>query len=140
MNYPVAQYLPKYPAGHLSKILMKMFRRQKLGLKLTNILKDILNELEDSKASDIVSINISKKTSLADYLVFATGTSNRHINSISQSVHKKLKKLNIKTPSIEGSNDSGWVVIDSGDVIVHLFKDEIRKFYNLENMWSTEIE
>ena len=50
------------------------------------------------------------------------------------------KKLNIKTPSIEGSNDSGWVVIDSGDVIVHLFKDEIRKFYNLENMWSTEIE
>ena len=130
----------KYPAGHLSKILMKMFRRQKLGLKLTSILKDILNELEDSKASDIVSINISKKTSLADYLVFATGTSNRHINSISQSVNKKLKKLNIKNPSIEGSNDSGWVVIDSGDVIVHLFKDEIRKFYNLENMWSTEIE
>ena len=140
MNYPVAQYLPKYPAGHLLKILMKMFRRQKLGLKLTSILKDILNELEDSKASDIVSINISKKTSLADYLVFATGTSNRHINSISQSVNKKLKKLNIKNPSIEGSNDSGWVVIDSGDVIVHLFKDEIRKFYNLENMWSTEIE
>ena len=140
MNYPVVQYLPKYPAGHLSKILMKMFRRQKLGLKLTSILKDILNELEDSKASDIVSINISKKTSLADYLVFATGTSNRHINSISQSVNKKLKKLNIKNPSIEGSNDSGWVVIDSGDVIVHLFKDEIRKFYNLENMWSTEIE
>ena len=140
MNYPVAQYLPKYPAGHLSKILMKMFRRQKLGLKLTSILKDILNELEDSKASDIVSINISTKTSLADYLVFATGTSNRHINSISQSVNKKLKKLNIKNPSIEGSNDSGWVVIDSGDVIVHLFKDEIRKFYNLENMWSTEIE
>ena len=140
MNYPVAQYLAKYPAGHLSKILMKMFRRQKLGLKLTSILKDILNELEDSKASDIVSINISKKTSLADYLVFATGTSNRHINSISQSVNKKLKKLNIKNPSIEGSNDSGWVVIDSGDVIVHLFKDEIRKFYNLENMWSTEIE
>ena len=119
---------------------MKMFRRQKLGLKLPSILKDILNELEDSKASDIVSINISKKTSLADYLVFATGTSNRHINSISQSVNKKLKKLNIKNPSIEGSNDSGWVVIDSGDVIVHLFKDEIRKFYNLENMWSTEIE
>ena len=140
MYYTVAQYLPKYPAGHLSKILMKMFRRQKLGLKLTSILKDILNELEDSKASDIVSINISKKTSLADYLVFATGTSNRHINSISQSVNKKLKKLNIKNPSIEGSNDSGWVVIDSGDVIVHLFKDEIRKFYNLENMWSTEIE
>ena len=140
MNYLEAQYLAKYPAGHLSKILMKMFRRQKLGLKLTSILKDILNELEDSKASDIVSINISKKTSLADYLVFATGTSNRHINSISQSVNKKLKKLNIKNPSIEGSNDSGWVVIDSGDVIVHLFKDEIRKFYNLENMWSTEIE
>ena len=140
MIYQRAQYLEKFPAGHLFKILMKMYLRQKLGLKLTNILKDILNELEDSKATDIVSINISKKTSLADYLVFATGTSNRHINSISQSVNKKLKKLNIKNPSIEGDNDSGWVVIDSGDVILHLFKDEIRKFYNLENMWSSEIE
>ena len=107
---------------------------------MTQILKKILSNLEDNKALDIVSIDISKKTSLADHLVFATGTSNRHINAISQSVHKMLKSLNITLPSIEGNQDSGWIVIDSGDVIIHLFKDEIRKFYNLENMWSAEIE
>ena len=107
---------------------------------MINILKEIVEELEDSKATDIVSIDISKKTSLADHLVFATGTSNRHVNSISQSVHKKLKNLDIVTPSIEGNQDSGWIVIDSGDVIIHLFKEEIRQFYNLENMWSAEIE
>ena len=107
---------------------------------MTQILKKILSDLEDNKALDIVSIDISKKTSLADHLVFATGTSNRHINAISQSVHKMLKSLNITLPSIEGNKDSGWIVIDSGDVIIHLFKDEIRKFYNLENMWSAEIE
>ncbi|MDC3154835.1 ribosome silencing factor [Pelagibacteraceae bacterium] len=107
---------------------------------MINILKEIVEELEDSKAIDIVSIDISKKTSLADHLVFATGTSNRHVNSISQSVHKKLKNLDIVTPLIEGNQDSGWIVIDSGDVIIHLFKEEIRQFYNLENMWSAEIE
>ena len=67
---------------------------------MTQILKKILSDLEDNKALDIVSIDISKKTSLADHLVFATGTSNRHINAISQSVHKMLKSLNITLPSL----------------------------------------
>ena len=74
---------------------------------MTQILKKILSDLEDNKALDIVSIDISKKTSLADHLVFATGTSNRHINAISQSVHKMLKSLNITRPSIEGNQDEG---------------------------------
>ena len=77
---------------------------------MTQILKKILSDLEDNKALDIVSIDISKKTSLADHLVFATGTSNRHINAISQSVHKMLKSLNITLPSIEGNQESGWIV------------------------------
>ena len=84
--------------------------------------------------------NYLEKTSLTDYLIFATGTSNRHIGSISEAINQKLKKLNMPLPSVEGKNDSGWIVIDGGDVIVHLFKDEIRKFYNLENMWSAEIQ
>tara|TARA_B100001057_G_scaffold264771_1_gene264997 strand:+ start:2746 stop:3069 length:324 start_codon:yes stop_codon:yes gene_type:complete len=107
---------------------------------MTKLVDKILLELEDNKALDIVSINVSEKTSLTDYLIFATGTSNRHIGSISEAVSQKLKKLNISLPSIEGKNDSGWIVIDSGDIIIHLFKDEIRKFYNLENMWSAEIQ
>ena len=107
---------------------------------MTKLVEKILVELEDNKALDIVSINVSEKTSLTDYLIFATGTSNRHIGSISEAINQKLKKLNMPLPSVEGKNDSGWIVIDGGDVIVHLFKDEIRKFYNLENMWSAEIQ
>ena len=104
-----------------------------------NILKNIISELEENKAIDIVSIDVTKKTSVTDHLVFASGTSNRHIISMSESIYTKLKKLNIKDSRMEGKN-SGWVVIDSGDVIVHLFKLESRKFYNLEKMWSAEIE
>ena len=105
-----------------------------------NLLNNIINDLEENKAIDIVSIDVTKKTSMTDYLVFATGTSNRHISSMSHSVYTKLKKLNITKSRIEGNNNSGWIIIDSGDVIVHLFKKESRKFYNLEKMWSAEIE
>ena len=119
---------------------MKIFIIIILLLLMTKLVEKILVELEDNKALDIVSINVSEKTSLTDYLIFATGTSNRHIGSISEAIKQKLKKLNIPLPSVEGKNDSGWIVIDGGDVIVHLFKDEIRKFYNLENMWSAEIQ
>ena len=104
-------------------------------------IKDLCNiALDDLKAVDINAFDVEKTSSFASYILLATGTSNRHINAISQSVHKMLKSLNITLPSIEGNQDSGWIVIDSGDVIIHLFKDEIRKFYNLENMWSAEIE
>ena len=106
-----------------------------------NKIKDLCNiALDDLKAVNINSFDVEKTSSFASYILVATGTSNRHINAISQSVHKMLKSLNITLPSIEGNQDSGWIVIDSGDVIIHLFKDEIRKFYNLENMWSAEIE
>ena len=105
-----------------------------------NLLNNIINDLEENKAIDIVSIDVTKKTSMTDYLVFATGTSNRHIGSMSHSVYTKLKKLSITRSRIEGNNNSGWIIIDSGDVIVHLFKKESRKFYNLEKMWSIEIE
>ena len=104
-----------------------------------NILKNIISDLEENKAIDIVSIDVTKKTSVTDHLIFASGTSNRHISSMSESIYTKLKKLNIKDSRMEGQN-SGWVVIDSGDVIIHLFKVETRKFYNLEKMWSAEIE
>ena len=104
-----------------------------------NILKNILDDLEENKAIDIISIDVAKKTSVTDHMVFASGTSNRHINSMSESIYTKLKNLDIKNSRMEGKN-SGWVIIDSGDVIVHLFKIESRKFYNLEKMWSAEIE
>ena len=104
------------------------------------LLNSIIEELSDNKAVDIVSIDVQKKTTITDHLIFATGTSNRHIHSLSRSVYEKLKKIGYKNSVIEGDNSSGWIVIDTGDVIVHLFKKESRDFYNLEKMWSAEIE
>jgi ribosome-associated protein len=105
-----------------------------------NILKQIIEDLEDNKALDIVSLDVKKKTSITDFIVFATGTSNRHIYSLSRSIYEKLKKDGFKNSVIEGDNTTGWIVIDTGDVIVHIFKKESREFYNLEKMWSAEIE
>tara|TARA_B100001093_G_C26411929_1_gene835979 strand:+ start:231 stop:551 length:321 start_codon:yes stop_codon:yes gene_type:complete len=105
-----------------------------------NILKQIIEDLEDNKALDIVSLDVKKKTSITDFIVFATGTSNRHIYSLSRSIYEKLKKDGFKNSVIEGDNTTGWIVIDTGDVIVHIFKKESREFYNLEKMWSVEIE
>ncbi len=105
-----------------------------------NILKNIINELEDNKAIDIVSIDVKEKTSITDYMVFATGTSNRHVYSLSRSIYESLKKNGFKNSVVEGDNSTGWIVIDTGDVIVHIFKKESREFYNLEKMWSAEIE
>ena len=100
-----------------------------------NLLKKIIDDLEENKATNIISIDVSGKTAMTDYLVFATGTSNRHISSLSESVYTKLKKLNIKDSRVEGRNSS-WIIIDSGDVVVHLFKKESRQFYDIEKMWS----
>ena len=105
-----------------------------------NILKNIINELENNKAIDIVSIDVKEKTSITDYMVFATGTSNRHVNSLSRSIYESLKKNGFKNSVVEGDNSTGWIVIDTGDVIVDIFKKESREFYNLEKMWSAEIE
>ena len=105
-----------------------------------NILKRIIEDLEDNKALDIVSLDVKGKTSITDFIVFATGTSNRHIYSLSRSIYEKLKKDGFKNSVIEGDNTTGWIVIDTGDVVVHIFKKESRDFYNLEKMWSAEIK
>lgn len=103
------------------------------------LLDYIIEELNDNKAVDVVSIDVKNKTTITDHIIFATGTSGRHIHSLSRSVYEKLKKIGYKNSVVEGDNSSGWIVIDSGDVIVHLFKKESRDFYNLEKMWSAEI-
>lgn len=103
------------------------------------LLNYIIEELNDNKAVDVVSIDVKNKTTITDHIIFATGTSGRHIQSLSRSVYEKLKKIGYKNSVIEGDNSSGWIVIDSGDVIVHLFKKESRDFYNLEKMWSADI-
>jgi ribosome-associated protein len=95
--------------------------------------------LDDDKAEDIISIDLAGKSSIADYMVIATGRSNRQLNAMAQHLDEKLTKLGVKKVSIEGLTQGEWVLLDGGDVIVHLFKPEVRSFYNLEKMWGVEI-
>lgn len=103
------------------------------------ILKIIQKTLEDNKAEDIVTINLEGKTSLADQMVVASGTSNRHVASLAEKVEQALKKNGCKV-TIEGLEKADWVLIDAFDVIVHIFVPEVRDFYNLEKMWQAIAE
>ena len=103
-------------------------------------LDNILLQLEDNKALDIVSIDLEGKSDIADFLVIATGTSNRHVSSLSENLITELKKDGVRDIKAEGINKSDWVLIDSGDVIVHIFRKEVREFYNLEKLWQSSID
>jgi ribosome-associated protein len=100
-------------------------------------LRLILDSLEESKAEDIVSIDISGKSALGDHMVVASGRSNRHVTAISEHLLGDLKDDGYGNARVEGLTNGDWVLIDTGDVIVHVFRPEIREFYNLEKMWMT---
>ena len=104
--------------------------------KISNLKKIILNTLDSNKALDIVSIDLTCKSSIADYMIVASGTSSRHIQALSEQVLEKLKLNGMKNCKIEGTNSSDWKLIDGIDIIVHIFNPEKRKFYELEKMWS----
>ena len=98
-------------------------------------LKTVLRSLEDSKAEDIVSIDIRKKSSLGDYMVVASGRSHRHVAAVADNLLKVFKEKGASA-RVEGLPGADWVLIDAGDVIVHVFRPEIRDFYGLEKMWQ----
>ena len=100
------------------------------------ILKIITDSLDDMKAEDVVVIDLEGKTSIASYMVVASGNSNRHVASIAQKIEENLKSAGHKT-AIEGETKADWVLIDAFDVIVHIFRPEVREFYNLEKMWQS---
>jgi ribosome-associated protein len=104
--------------------------------KIFNIKRIILNTLDSNKALDIVSIDLANKSSIADYMIIASGTSSRHIQALSEQVLEKFKISGIKNCKIEGKESNDWKLIDGIDVIVHIFNPEKRKFYELEKMWS----
>ena len=104
--------------------------------KISNLKKIILNTLDSNKALDIVSIDLANKSSIADYMIIASGTSSRHIQALSEQVLEKFKNSGIKNCKIEGKESNNWKLIDGMDVIVHIFNPEKRKFYELEKMWS----
>jgi ribosome-associated protein len=99
-------------------------------------LRLVLACLEDAKAEDSVTIDLSGKSSIGDYMVVTTGRSQRHVGSIADNVVKGLHAAGIKNVRVEGMKQGDWVLIDAGDVIVHVFRPEVREFYGLEKMWS----
>ena len=104
--------------------------------KINQLKKEIENILSDNKASEIESINLKDKTSIADFMIIASGHSSRHIQALAEILLNKLKKKGINNCQIEGRNSNEWKLIDARDIIIHIFHPEKRKFYNLEKMWS----
>ena len=102
-------------------------------LDLKNIL---INTLDLNKAQDIITIDLKDKSSMADYMIIASGTSSRHIQALSEQVLEKLKDNGIKDSKIEGKESNDWKLVDGIDLIVHIFHPEKRKFYELEKIWS----
>jgi ribosome-associated protein len=100
------------------------------------ILQIITSSLEDMKAEDVVTIDLAGKTSIASYMVVASGNSNRHVASIAQKIEENLKTAGHRC-TMEGEVKADWVLIDAFDVIVHIFRPEVREFYNLEKMWQS---
>ena len=107
--------------------------------KISDLKSVVINTLDLNKAQDIVTIDLKDKSSMADYMIIASGTSSRHIQSLSEQVLEKLKDNGIKNSKIEGKESNEWKLVDGIDLIVHIFHPEKRKFYDLEKMWSEPI-
>jgi len=103
--------------------------------KSSALLAIVLASLEDSKAEEILPIDIRNKSSLADHMVVASGRSHRHVMAISEHLLQALKAAGAGNLRVEGQQGADWVLVDAGDVIVHVFRPEVREFYNLEKMW-----
>ena len=104
--------------------------------KISDLKSVVINTLDLNKAQDIVTIDLKDKSSMADYMIIASGTSSRHIQALSEQVLEKLKDNGIKNSKIEGKESNEWKLVDGIDLIVHIFHPEKRKFYELEKIWS----
>ena len=98
----------------------------------------VLHCLEDAKAEATVAIDITGKSSIADHMVVTTGRSNRHVSAVADQLLKALRESGFDKPRVEGLPHADWVLVDAGDVVVHIFRPEVREFYNLEKMWQAE--
>ena len=104
--------------------------------KISDLKSIVINTLDLNKAQNIVTIDLKDKSSMADYMIIASGTSSRHIQSLSEQVLEKLKDNGIKNSKIEGKESNEWKLVDGIDLIVHIFHPDKRKFYELEKIWS----
>jgi len=102
----------------------------------SDVLKLVEATLDGDKAEDVVVIDLDGKTEIADYLVIASGTSQRHVSAMAQHLRREIKSLGLNGVAVEGQSNCDWVLIDAVDIIVHLFRPEVREFYNLEKIWT----
>ena len=108
-------------------------------MEVTEIKNKIEKILDNNKAQNIATIDLKNKSYIADYMIVASGTSSRHLQSLSEILVTELKKLGLDNCRMEGKDSKDWKLVDAYDVIVHIFHHEKREFYNLEKMWSQEI-
>jgi ribosome-associated protein len=120
------------------KTAMKKAANQPLYAADDALLDRIKASLEDDKAEDIVTIPLHGRSSLADAIVIATGRSSRHVAAIAEHLARRLKDAGYGTRPVNGAQQGDWVLVDAGDVVVHIFRAEVRDYYNLESMWSVE--
>lgn len=106
------------------------------GIDVEAATQVVLTSLEDDKAEDILALDIRGRSSFADMLVVASGRSARHVGALADHVMRKLKEAGVKDVRIEGMPQADWVLVDAGDVVVHLFRPEVRTFYNIEKIWA----
>ena len=106
------------------------------GLDPDALLALVLKSLDDDQAQDVISIDLEGKSGIADHMVIASGRSTRQVASMAQKLAERVKHAGYDSPRVEGLPSADWVLIDAGDVVVHLFRPEVRSFYNLERMWN----
>jgi ribosome-associated protein len=103
------------------------------------LLKIVENSLDDDKAGEVVAIDLAGKTSIAEFMVVTTGASTRQVSAISQHLVARIKAAGFEPPRVEGLANCDWVLVDAGDVIIHVFRPEVREFYNLDRMWLADL-
>ena len=109
-----------------------------INIPSMSLLDLVLNSLQDDKAEDIVTIDLKGKSSIADHMVVASGRSTRQVAAITEKLHSRIKDTTGYISKIEGKGAGDWVLLDAGDVIIHVFRPEVREFYQLEKMWLTD--
>ena len=107
--------------------------------KSSEMLALVLESLEEDKAEDVVSIDLTGKTPIADHMVVASGRSQRHVGAVADHLLRRLKEAGFGNAQVEGMKQGDWVLIDGGDVVIHVFRPEVRENYKLEKMWSADI-
>ena len=128
--------MKRAPAAAHAGTTLRAANRPARGVDVEAATRVILGSLEDDKAEEILAIDIRGKSSFADMLVIASGRSARHVGALADHVLRKLKDAGVKDVRVEGLPQADWVLVDAGDVVVHLFRPEVRAFYNIEKIWT----